>query len=52
VKAGAAGAESGTLTFLGSTAAKAGTVTLTIGVNGVSGGVTYTAQQTLSLQMK
>jgi len=52
VKAGAAGAESGTLTFIGSTAAKAGTVTLTIGVNGVSGGVTYTAQQTLSLQMK
>ena len=52
VKAGAAGAESGTITFTGSTAAKIGAVTLTIGVSGNSGGVTYTAQQTLTLQLK
>jgi pseudomonalisin len=52
VKAGAAGAESGTITFTGSNAAKTGTVTLTIGVSGNSGGVTYTAQQTLALQLK
>jgi len=52
VKAGAAGAESGTITFTCSAAAKTGTVTLTIGVSGNSGGVTYTAQQPLTLQLK
>jgi pseudomonalisin len=52
VSAGAAGSESGVLTFTGSTKAAAGTSTLTIGVYGVGNGVTYTATQTLTLQLK
>lgn len=52
VSAAAGGSESGVLTFTGSTKAAAGTSTLIIGVSGVSNGVTYTATQTLSLQLK
>jgi pseudomonalisin len=52
VSVGTSGSESGLLTFTGSTKAVAGTSTLIIGVSGVSNGVTYTATQTLSLQLK
>jgi hypothetical protein len=52
VSVGTSGSESGVLTFTGSTKAVAGTSTLIIGVSGVSNGVTYTATQTLSLQLK
>jgi uncharacterized membrane protein len=52
VSNGAAGSESGTLTFTGSSSAKAGTTAVTIKVSGASGGTTYTASQTLSLQLK
>ena len=48
----ASGNESGTITLTGSSAAKAGTSVLTIGVIGTSNGITYTANQTLSLQLK
>jgi hypothetical protein len=48
----ASGNETGTITLTGSSAAKAGTSVLTIGVTGTSNGVTYTANQTLSLQLK
>jgi pseudomonalisin len=52
VTTGAAGSESGTLTFTGSSSAKAGTTVVTIKVSGASGGTTYTASQTLTLQLK
>jgi uncharacterized membrane protein len=52
VSSGAAGSESGTLTFTGSSTAKAGTSALTIKVSGASGGTTYTASQTFTLQLK
>jgi len=52
VSVGVGGSESGVLTFAGSTKATAGTSTLTIGVSGVSNGVTYKATQTMTLQLK
>jgi pseudomonalisin len=52
VSNGAAGSESGTLTFTGSSSAKAATTAVTIKVSGTSNGTTYTASQTLSLQLK
>jgi pseudomonalisin len=52
VSAGAAGSETGVLTFTGSTKAAAGTSIVTIGVSGVSNGVTYKATQTMMLQLK
>jgi uncharacterized membrane protein len=45
------GNETATLTFTGSTAAKAGTTVLTVGVNGSNNGTTYTVQQTLTLKL-
>jgi uncharacterized membrane protein len=45
------GNETATITFTGSTAAKAGTTVVTVGVNGSSNGTTYTAQKTLTLQL-
>jgi hypothetical protein len=52
VSLAASGNESGTITLTGSSAAKAGTSVLTIGANGNSNGVAYSAKQTLTLQLK
>jgi len=51
VSTSASGNETGTITFTGSTAAKALTTALTIGVNGSNNGTTYTAQQSLTLKL-
>ena len=52
VSAGAAGSESGLITLTGSAKAAVSTSTLKIGLSGVSNGVTYSATQTLTLQLK
>jgi hypothetical protein len=52
VTAGASGAESGLITFTGSSKAAVGTYTLTIGVNGTSNGVSYATSSTLTLALK
>jgi len=52
VVVGPAGAESGLITFTGSSKAAVGTYSLTFGVNGVNGGVTYAASATATLALK
>jgi uncharacterized membrane protein len=51
VNLAASGNESATITFTGSSAARAGTTSITIGVNGTNNGTTYTASQKLTLQL-
>jgi len=52
VNSGAAGSESGVLTFTGSSKAAVGTSTLTVGVSGISNGVTYSATEALTLSLR
>ena len=52
VTSGAAGAESGLITFTGSSKTALGIYTLTVGVNGTSGGVTYATSAALTLALK